>query len=137
MKFTYTGIRIKDLERSIKFYTNTMAMEIVERGRMRAGGTFVQLRSNGSKQTLELNYYPPGKKFYEEYIEGSELDHLAFWCNDVRKTYERVIADDATPAIEPWDEGGYTLAFVRDPDGIWIELIGKAKKASKKTDKES
>jgi len=137
MKFTYTGVRVRDLGRSIKFYTSMMGMEEVERGRMRAGGTFVQLRSKGSKQTLELNYYPPGKKFYEEYIEGSELDHLAFWCNDVRKNYERVLAGDATPAIEPWDEGGYTLAFVRDPDGIWIELIGKAKKASKKTNKES
>ena len=137
MKFTYTGVRVRDLGRSIKFYTSTMGMEEVERGRMRAGGTFVQLRSKGSKQTLELNYYPPGKKFYEEYIEGSELDHLAFWCNDVRKNYERVLAGGASPAIEPWDEGGYTLAFVRDPDGIWIELIGKAKKASKKTNKES
>ena len=137
MKFTYTGVRVRDLGRSIKFYTSTMGMEEVERGRMRAGGTFVQLRSKGSKQTLELNYYPPGKKFYEEYIEGSELDHLAFWCNDVRKNYERVLAGGATPAIEPWDEGGYTLAFVRDPDGIWIELIGKAKKASKETNKES
>jgi len=137
MKFTYTGVRVRDLGRSIKFYTSMMGLEEVERGRMRAGGTFVQLRSKGSKQTLELNYYPPGKKFYEEYAEGSELDHLAFWCNDVRKNCERVLAGGATPAIEPWDEGGYTLAFVRDPDGIWIELIGKAKKASKKTNKES
>jgi len=137
MKFTYTGVRVRDLGRSIKFYTSMMGMEEVERGRMRAGGTFVQLRSKGSKQTLELNYYPPGKKFYEEYVEGSELDHLAFWCNDVRKSYERVLAGSATPAIEPWNEGGYTLAFARDPDGIWIELIGKAKKASKKTNKGS
>jgi hypothetical protein len=36
-----------------------------------------------------------------------------------------VLAGGATSAIEPWDENGYTLAFVRDPDGIWIELIGK------------
>jgi hypothetical protein len=92
---------------------------------MRAGGIFVQLKSKTSQQVLELNYYPPGKKFYEEYVEGSELDHLAFWCKDVRRSYERVLAGGATSAVEPWDEGGYTLAFVRDPDGIWIELIGK------------
>jgi catechol 2,3-dioxygenase-like lactoylglutathione lyase family enzyme len=74
---------------------------------------------------LELNYYPSDKKYYEEYVEGSELDHLAYWCTDVRKSYVKVLAGGATPAIEPWDEGGYTLALVRDPDGVWIELIGK------------
>jgi len=125
MKFTYTGIRVRDLSRAIEFYTKTMGMKEVQRGRMRAGGTFVQLKNKGSQQVLELNYYPPGEKFYEEYVEGSELDHLAFYCKDVRGSYEEVLAGGATSAIEPWDEGGYTLAFVRDLDGIWIELIGK------------
>jgi lactoylglutathione lyase len=125
MKFTYTGIRVRNLKRSIEFYKKTMGMTEIQRGRMRAGGIFVQLRSKGSEQTLELNYYPPGKRFYEEYVEGSELDHLAFWCKDVRRSLEKVLAGGATSAVQPWDEGGYTLAFVRDPDCVWIELIGK------------
>jgi lactoylglutathione lyase len=125
MKFQYTGIRVRDLDRSVKFYTKTMGLKELQRGRMRAGGVFVQLKDKESQQVLELNYYPPGKKYCEEYVEGSELDHLAFWCEDVRRSYEKVLASGATSAIEPWDESGYTLAFVRDPDGIWIELIGK------------
>jgi lactoylglutathione lyase len=124
MRFTYTGIRVKDLKRSVEFYTKTMDLKEVQRGRMHAGGVFVQLRGRDSRQTLELNYYPPGKKYYEDYVEGSELNHLAFWCENVRKDYDRVLAGGATSAIEPWDEGGTTLAFVRDPDGVWIELIG-------------
>jgi len=125
MKFKYTGIRVRDLKRSMEFYTKTMGMKVMQRGKMRAGGIYVQLKSPESQQELELNYYPPGKKFYEEYVEGSELDHLAFTCKDVRKSYKKVLAGGATVAIEPWDEDGFTLAFVRDPDGIWIELIGK------------
>jgi lactoylglutathione lyase len=125
MKFRYVGIRVRDLKHSLDFYTKTMGMKIVDRGRMRAGGIFIQLRNRGSQQILELNYYPPDGKYYEEYVEGSELDHLAYWCKDVRKCYKKVLAGGATSAIEPWDESGYTLAFVRDPDGIWIELIGK------------
>jgi len=125
MRFEYTGIRVRDLKRSIEFYKKTMGMKMVRRGKMRAGGIYVQLKSKESEQLLELNYYPPEAKYYEEYAEGSELDHLAFWCVDVRKSYEKVLAGGATSAIEPWDEGGYTLAFVRDPDGVWIELIGK------------
>jgi lactoylglutathione lyase len=125
MKFAYTGIRVRDLNRSIEFYTKTMGMKEVERGKMRAGGIFVELKGDESPQVLELNYYPPGSKFFEEYVEGSELDHLAFRCEDVRKSYRKVLAGGATSAEEPWDEGGYTLAFIRDPDGVWIELIGR------------
>ena len=123
MKFTYTGIRVKDLKRSIEFYTKTMGMKEIQRGKMQAGGTFVELKSKGSQQILELNYYPPETKYYEKYASSSELDHLAFWCKNVRKSYEKVLASGATSAIEPWDEDGYTLAFVKDPNGIWIELI--------------
>jgi lactoylglutathione lyase len=120
--FIYTGIRVRDLNRAIRFYTETMGMKEIGRGKMQAGGTYVQLKSKGSDQRLELNYYPPGSKFYEEYFEGSELDHLAFSCGDVRKSYKKALAGGATSAVEPWDEGGSTLAFVRDPDGVWIEL---------------
>ena len=125
MKFKYTGTRVRDLNRSIEFYMRTMGMKEVNRGKMHTGGTYVTLKSRDSEQLLELNYYPPGNKFCEEYVEGSELDHLAFWCKDVRKNYEKVLAGGATSAVEPWDESGYTLAFVRDPDGVWIELIGR------------
>lgn len=129
MKFIYTGIRVRDLKRSIEFYTKTMGMKETSRGKMEAGGTFVELKSKGSDQQLELNYYPPENKFCEEYAEGSELDHLAFLCDDVRRCYKKTLAGGATSAVEPWDEGGVTLAFVRDPDGVWIELHGKKRKA--------
>ena len=125
MKFKYTGIRVRDLKRSIEFYTQTMGMKVVERGTMKAGGVYVSLKNKESPQVLELNYYPPETRHYEEYVEGSELDHLAFWCGDVRRSYRKAISGGATPAIEPWDEGDSTLAFVRDPDGVWIELEGK------------
>jgi lactoylglutathione lyase len=133
MKFKYTGIRVRDLKRSVEFYTKTMGMKQVLKGTMHAGGVFVQLRNKDSEQTLELNFYPPGKKYCEDYVEGSELDHLAFWCKDVRAEYKKTLEGGATSAVQPWDESGYTLAFVRDPDGIWIELIGKKVKPNPPT----
>ncbi len=128
LKFVYTGIRVRDLDRSAKFYTETIGMQEMNRGTMQDGGVWVQLKSRESEQRLELNYYPPGKKYCEDYVEGSELDHLAFWCDDVRATYVKLLAAGAVSAIAPWDEGESTLAFVRDPDGIWIELEGKRAK---------
>ena len=122
MEFIYTGIRVKDLDRSIEFYTETMGMKEVRRGRMKAGGIWVELISKGSNHPLELNYYLPGSRFYEKYSEGSELDHLAFACDDVRESYRKALEGGAASAVEPWDEGGSTLAFVRDPSGVWLEL---------------
>jgi lactoylglutathione lyase len=127
MDFTYTGIRVRDLDRSRRFYREAMGMRVVNRGRMDAGGVFVHLRSPGSAQVLELNWYPPGSRFHEPYAMGSEMDHLAFWCRDARKDFARLVAAGAEVAVDPWDEGEWTLAFVKDPDEIWIELISRRK----------
>jgi len=132
MTFKYTGIRVRDLKRSLVFYTKVMGLKQVSRGRMKAGGIFVQLKDPRSRQMLELNYYPRGSKYYERFKNGSELDHLAFWERDVDRRYEELLANDATSAVEPFSEDGYRLAFVKDPDGIWIELIGKDRKARKR-----
>lgn len=53
------------------------------------------------------------------------IDHLAFWCKDVRRGFEKVLAGGATSALKPWDEDSYALAFVKDPDGVMIGLIGE------------
>jgi len=123
--FTYTGIRVRNLERARRFYRDALGMRVVNRGRMDAGGLFVHLKSPESSQVLELNWYPPRTRFHEPYANGSELDHLAFWCRDVRADFGRLVSAGAEVAVEPWDEGGWTLAFVTDPDGIWIELLGR------------
>jgi catechol 2,3-dioxygenase-like lactoylglutathione lyase family enzyme len=81
---------------------------------------------------LELNYYPRRTKYYERFKNGSELDHLAFWERDVNRRYEELLASGATRAVEPFSEGGYRLAFVKDPDGIWIELLGKDRRERRK-----
>jgi len=125
MYFTYTGVRVRDLNRAKRFYGKVLGMRVLLQGQMDAGGMFVHMKSPGSAQVLELNWYPPGSRFHDGYRTGSELDHLAFWSRDVRKDFKRLVAAGAAIAVDPWDEGGYTLAFVRDSDGLWVELIGR------------
>src|SRR5881296_304279 len=78
MKFTYTGVEVRDMDRAIAFYTKGMGMELLDRHEIPATkGEVAALRSKGSEQILELNWYPRRR-----YRSGSELDHLAFDVGD-------------------------------------------------------
>ena len=121
-RFIYAGIRVRDLKRSLDFYTGVFGMKVVGKGTMPHGGKFVQLRGPGSKQMLELNWYPEGSRFYTEYAEGSEMDHLAFIVKNVDKAFKQVVKKGASVAVSPAQSKG-TEVYVKDPDGIWIELL--------------
>jgi lactoylglutathione lyase len=126
IRFWYTGIRVKNLGESIKFYREALGFKIVFRAKMTAHeGTFVQMRTPTGKQILELNYYPETSKFYEDYSTGSELDHIGLYVSNVGEQYRRLIGLGCEPAVEPFNQGQWVLAFVKDPNGIWLELIGK------------
>lgn len=128
MRFIYTGIRVRNLKRSIRFYTKVMGLKIVGRGRMRHGGIFISLANNKLGQQLELNWYPKNNKFYVPYKNGEELDHLAFRVDDLEATVNELLSKGVNIAVEPFDDWRSTFAYVKDPNGIWIELIGNKKK---------
>jgi len=130
-KYFYTGIRVRDLERSLQFYRKVIGMTVTRRGKMSHGGVWVELRSPGSEQRLELNWYPAESKFFAPYRKGEELDHLAYRVADVDGTFRELVAKGARPEVEPFREERYAFAFVSDPDGIWIELIGRTKMEAK------
>src|SRR6058998_1334555 len=53
-----------------------------------------------------------------------ELDHIAFECEDVERAYGELLEKGARAGHAPFAEGNSWLAYVEDPDGIWIELTG-------------
>src|SRR6266545_7629782 len=121
-RFYYAGIRVRNLRRSVDFYTKARRMKVVNRGTMPHGGKYVQLVGAGSRQKLELNWYPPGSQFHSPYRKGEEMDHLAFVVDDVTKAYRELLRKGAMPAVPPEESEG-TEVYVKDPDGIWIELL--------------
>lgn len=127
MVLVYAGVRVRDLDRSLTFY-RALGMKVARRGTMEHGGIYVHLKSPGSPQVLELNYYPRRNRFYEPYRKGSELDHLGFWVEDVDACLEFLKGLGAKETVMPWSEGRYRLAFVEDPDGIPIEVLGLSPK---------
>jgi catechol 2,3-dioxygenase-like lactoylglutathione lyase family enzyme len=117
----YTGIRVRDLDRARRFYSEGLGLVSVGTGRMAAGGVWETLQDPESGVKLELNYYP-GSPVYRE---GDELDHLGFRVTDLPGTIGRLVALGGRVRIPPFDEGGVRLAFLSDPDGVWVELFDR------------
>ena len=131
MGFRYTGIRVRDLDRSIDFYTKVLGMRVTWRMKIReTGGEIAVLKSPRGKQRLELNWYPPRGR-YRRYRKGDELDHIAFAVPNV-DAFLREHRPEFKVAMKPFNEGSDRLAYVTDPDGVWIELMSPLKRRRKK-----
>lgn len=123
--FSYTGIRVRDMDESIDFYTRVLGMKLQFRLKIReTKGAVALLKSLRGRQRLELNWYAPGSRFATPYRKGEELDHLAFRTpnltakiRELRRLGIKVIAGPLGPTRSAW-------VYIEDPNGIWIELVG-------------
>ena len=127
IRLYYVGIQVRDLRRSLRFY-RFLGLKVSNRGTMEHGGRWVHLTDSSKKQRLELNWYPKGSRFYEKYRNGSELDHIGFKVDDAVKWFNLLVRRGAEPAAKPFGDELETLAYVKDPDGVWIEFIGPGSK---------
>lgn len=99
-RMAYVGIQVQDMDRSIRFYTSALGMRLGRRQAVpETGGEWADLRSVGSEQVLELNWYPERSAFFKgPYRNGDELDHLAFECEDVDAAYRELLGSGRVPA---------------------------------------
>ena len=122
-KFTYAGIRVTNLQRSIDFYTKVLGMTVKGRGKIdQTKGETVGLESEKDGFTLELNYYEKDSPFNTKYAVGEGLDHLAFNVDNLEKALEEAKKAGYKTILEMKADGG-RWAYIEDPDGIWIELF--------------
>jgi lactoylglutathione lyase len=122
-KFTYVGIRVTDLQKSINFYTNILGMKVEGRSKIeQTRGETVGLQSEKDGFVLELNYYEKRSPYYTKYNLGDGLDHLAFKVDDLNKALEEARKAGHRTVLEMKADGS-RWAYIEDPDGIWIELF--------------
>jgi lactoylglutathione lyase len=131
IRFLYTGIRVRELERSIKFY-QALGMRVLFRGKMDHGGEYVHLAIPGSIVRLELNYYPEGNPHYTPWGLGSEFDHLGFIVDDADRWLARLKKAGASEALPAWSEKTARIGYVNDPDGVTLEVFSLVPKARKR-----
>ena len=131
----YTGLRVRNLDRSTRFY-RALGFRQTIRGKTPIG-EFVQLEHPNNGFTLELSQFRPGTSIWERYRSGSEMDHFGFWVDDVDTWTRKLLRVGGQTKISPYDTGVVIpprpafkgrAAYVADPDGIWIELMGPPKR---------
>lgn len=125
-RFLHTMIRVGNLERSVKFYTELLGMKELRRRDVPDGKyTLVFLgygEGNAEGQgEIELTY----NYGVEKYEQGTAFGHLAVGVPDVAAACEAVRAGGGKVTREagPVKFGTTIIAFVEDPDGYKIELI--------------
>ncbi len=124
MRILHTMLRVGDLDRSVKFYTEVLAMKLLrtsDRPDQKYTLAFVGYDEEDRASVLELTY----NYGVDKYDLGSAYGHIAVAVDDAAKACAEVkkrggkVTRDAGPV-----KGGTTvIAFVEDPDGYKIELI--------------
>jgi lactoylglutathione lyase len=124
MNLLHTMLRVGDLQRSIRFYTEVLGMQLLrttERPDQKYDLAFVGYGRNPEHAELELTY----NHGVDSYDMGTAFGHIAIGVPDVYAACDRIRASGGNVTREPGPvKGGSTvIAFVTDPDGYKIELI--------------
>jgi catechol 2,3-dioxygenase-like lactoylglutathione lyase family enzyme len=125
VRFLYSGIRVRDLRRSLAFY-RALGFRVRAKGTMEHGGKWVHLVFPGSRHRVELNFYPKGNRFYEPFRKGTEFDHFGFYTPDVAGWHRRAVRAGGKPLLD-FVDGRSRLVYVTDPNGICLEAFGPAR----------
>ena len=125
-KFLHTMIRVGDLDRSVKFYTELLGMKELRRRDVPDGKYTLAFLGYGEgnaegQAEIELTY----NYGVQKYEQGTAFGHLAVGVPDVAGACEKVRhgGGRVTREAGPVKFGTTIIAFVEDPDGYKIELI--------------
>lgn len=118
MKYLHTMVRVADLDASLRFYRDALGLQLLRQFDVPSGRfTLAFLAAPGDSQAqIELTHN------WDEnaYTQGRNFGHLAYAVDDIYATCQR-LQDHGVQIVRPPRDG--TMAFVRSPDHISIELL--------------
>lgn len=125
MRLLHTMIRVGDLDRSIGFYTEVLGMQLLRQKDYPDGKftlAFVGYGDESENSVIELTY----NWDTDSYDQGTGFGHIAIEVDDVYKACEEIGTRGGKIIREagPMNAGTTVIAFVEDPDGYQIELLG-------------
>lgn len=126
MRLLHTMLRVGNLERSLAFYTDVLAMKLLRQKDYPDGRftlAFVGYGEEAQHTVLELTY----NWDTAQYELGTGFGHIAIEVEDAYAACDAVRAKGGKVTREagPMKHGTTVIAFIEDPDGYKIELIQK------------
>jgi lactoylglutathione lyase len=138
----HTMVRIKDAERSLDFYTRVLGMKLVSRfdfEEWKFSLFFLQARGNGAPASSTANTFSRPGLLELTYNWGSENDpdfqphsgneapkgygHICLGVPDIEAACRRFAELGVTFQKKLGEGGMKEIAFIKDPDGYWIEIV--------------
>lgn len=131
MRILHTMLRVGDLERSLRFYTEVLGMRVLRRKDYPEGKftlAFIGYDDEERAAAIELTHNWDTKS----YELGNAYGHIAIEVDDAQAACERVaqLGGKVTRPAGPMKHGTTVIAFIEDPDGYKVEFIQKKKPAS-------
>ena len=126
MRILHTMLRVGDLNRSIDFYTQVLGMTLLRRKDYPEGRftlAFVGYGDESEQAAIELTH----NWDTDAYELGTGYGHIALEVDDVYQACAEIKERGGHILREagPMNAGTTIIAFVADPDGYPIELIGR------------
>ena len=126
MRLLHTMLRVGDLEASVQFYTHVLGMQELRRKDYPEGEftlAFVGYGDEAENTVIELTH----NWGTDSYDIGAGFGHIAIEVDDVYAAVDEVKARGGKVIREagPMNAGTTIIAFVEDPDGYQIELLGR------------
>jgi len=142
--------RIKNAEKSLKFYQDVLGMKLVDQmngsdftlyffaydhsgevlseeekkaRRFQREGILELTHNHGTEQEAEFKYHVGNNG--DEGIRGG-YGHIAIVVDDVQKACDRFDELGVTFQKRLTDGKMKNIAFIKDPDGYWVEIIPNA-----------
>lgn len=127
MRMLHTMLRVGHLERSLRFYTEVLGMNLLRQKDYPNGRftlAFVGYGDEKDHTVIELTH----NWDTDRYEVGDGFGHIALGVADIYGTCEAIAAKGGKVVREPgpMKHGSTVIAFVEDPDGYKIELIQMA-----------
>ena len=121
MRILHTCLNVADLDRSIKFYTEHIGLKFIRRREVKKNNAEIAFLEDESGGAIELTHWRDKKNL----LEGDNFDHIAFEVGNIKAVVDELKANGVTIAMEPFSLDGSSskIAFIKDPDGNWLELI--------------
>lgn len=119
-KLLHTRMRVSDLNQTIRFYTDVLGLEVLERKTSPRGSQLAFLKVPNSDELIELTSFPPsGPVTVQE-----DLVHLAFQVDSLEETIASLNSMGVKVTDGPTQtSSGSRFIFIDAPDGYEVELI--------------